>query len=172
MTSQIVSGCYYVSRIRLPCVHKKLKIRKALKREDARQRAAWQLWKKYIQIVLKYWENDICIRCQWNISATFLTFWSIKGKNEFGMMSEWKFFECIMNKIWTYRKTNAEHFAHSEMPENIWKNIWQMLENVYTVSCKNKGVPFIRSAFLFAVFQFLTYIFQQKAPFPGAFCCP
>ena len=34
-----------------------------------------------------------------------------------------------------------------------------MLENVYTVSCKNKGV-----------FQFLTYIFQQKAPFPGAFC--
>ena len=117
----LVSGVFYLSRRRFPCVHKKLKIKKALKREDARQRAAWQLWKKYIQIVLKYWENDICIRCQWNISATFLTFWSIKGKNEFGMMSEWKFFECIMNKIWTYRKTNAEHFAHSEVPENIWK---------------------------------------------------
>ena len=28
---------------RLPCVRKKLKIKKALKREDARQRAAWQL---------------------------------------------------------------------------------------------------------------------------------
>ena len=27
------------------------------------------------------------------------------------------------------------------------KSIWQMLENVYTVSCKNKGVPVIRSAF-------------------------
>ena len=46
-----------------------------------------------------------------------------------------------------------------------------MPENVYTVSCKNKGVPYIRDAFLFAVFQFLTYIFLQRAPFPGAFCC-
>lgn len=47
-----------------------------------------------------------------------------------------------------------------------------MLENVYTVSCKNKGVPFIRSAFLFAVFQFLTYIFQQKAPISRGFLLP
>ena len=121
-------------------------------------------------IKMKYWENSvysIYLKMFCDISDTF---GSIKGKNEFGMMSEWKFFECIMNKIWTHWKTNAEHFAHSEMPKNIWKSIWQMLENVYTVSCKNKGVPFIRSAFLFAVFQFLTYIFQQKAPFPGAFC--
>ena len=161
----LVSGVFYLSRRRLPCVHKKLKIKKALEREDARQRAAWQLWKKYIQIVLKYWENDICIRCQWNISATFLTFWSIKGKNELGMLSEWKFFECITNKIWTQSILHIPRC--SKISE---KSIWQMLENVYTVSCKNKGVPFIRSAFLFAVFQFLTYIFQQKAPFPGAFC--
>lgn len=39
----LVSGVFYLSRRRLPCVHKKLKIKKALKREDARQRAAWQL---------------------------------------------------------------------------------------------------------------------------------
>lgn len=51
--------------------------------------------------------------------------------------------------------------------KKVFDKCWKMciLFLVRTKAFRLYGAPF-----LFAVFQFLTYIFQQKAPFPGAFC--
>ena len=44
-----------------------------------------------------------------------------------------------------------------------------MLENVYTVSCKNKGVPFIRSAFFVRRFPISYIHFSTESPISRGF---